>query len=122
LFDVAEIKSTPRWGNSRSVWSDPFEPSLDVNYYSSYAGKFSLVVQTNEGKELQRMPLTPQVGLQTVTYDMTISEKGKKLLEKENSELDIQQQKNGKYYLPKGEYVLRLDGASSEIKTSLVVK
>ena len=122
LYAVQTMKSSPRWGSSWSKWLHPFEPELAVNYYSSYAGKFSLVIQNKEEKELQRIPLTPQTGINTAVYDMTITEKAKKLLEKANSELDIQQQKNGKYYLPKGEYVLRLDGATQEVKTTLMVE
>ena len=125
LYSVNEVKSSPRWGSSWSKWLEPFEPSLNVNYYTSYAGKFSLVVQNKDGKELQRIPLTPQTGINTAVYDMTITEKAKKLLEKENSELDIQQQKNGKYYLPKGIYILTLDGGGGNAKaasTTLEVK
>ena len=81
-----------------------------------------MVVKNEEGKELQSIALIPQTGINTVDYDLSISEKGKKLLEKENSELNISKQKNGKYYLPKGKYTLELQNAGITTSTGLEVK
>lgn len=122
LFEVSSIRYSPRWGNSFSMWRDPFEPKVEVQYFSSYAGKFSLVVKNEEGKELQSIALMPQTGINTVDYDLSISEKGKKILEKANSELNISKQKNGKYYLPKGKYTLELQNAGITTSTVLEVK
>ena len=118
LFEVASIRSSPRWGNSFSMWRDPMEPEVKVPYFVDYAGKFSLVVKDASGKELQRMALPPQAGLCEATYDLTITEKGKKALEKSNAELDIQKAKNGNYYLPKGKYTLTLDGGGGNTQTA----
>lgn len=122
LFDVASVRQSRRWGNSFSMWSDPFEPKVAVQYYTAYAGKFSLVVKNEEGKEIQSIPLQPQTGMNTIDYDLTISEKGKKALEKANSELNISKQKNGKYYLPKGKYTIELSNAGVTTSTPLEVK
>ncbi|RMB58594.1 glycosyl hydrolase [Dokdonia sinensis] len=124
LFDILPVQASRRWGNSFSMWGDPFEPSVVVNYYTGYSGKFSLVVKNEEGKELQRIPLIPNTGISVANYDLTITEKGKKTLEKANSELDIQKQKNGKYYLPKGKYTISLDSGndSNAASTQLEVK
>jgi len=125
LFDVASVRSSPRWGHSFSMWSDTFEPEVSVPYFTEYAGKFELVVKSASGKELQRMPLAPQLGASVANYDLTITEKGKKVLEKANSELNIRKAKNGNYYLPKGIYTLVLDGGggnSAAATTTLEVK
>ena len=125
LFEVASVRSSPRWGNSFSMWRDPMEPKVKVPYYMDYAGKFSLVLKDSQGKELQRMPLMPQAGLSVAEYDLTITENGKKALEKSNSELNITKAKNGKYYLPKGAYTLVLDGGGGNAQaaiTKLVIK
>jgi hypothetical protein len=45
-----------------------------------------------------------------VDYDLTITEKGRKKLLKENTSIDINKAKNGKYYLPKGNYLIYIDG------------
>lgn len=120
IFPIEEVKSNARWGGSFSTWRDAFEPSIDVSYYTSNASKYSLVVQTQDGKELQQVALNPSAGVNSVKYDLTISEKGKKTLEKSNKELDIQKAKNGKYYLPKGVYKIVLDagGGVGEITST----
>ncbi len=122
LFEVASVRNSSRWGNSFSVWRDPFEPKVAVSYVTSSLGKFSLVVKDENEKELQRIPLSSQVGVNVVDYDLTITEKGKKALEKSNAELDIQKAKNGNYYLPKGKYTLVLDagGGNSSVATTML--
>jgi hypothetical protein len=125
LFDVAPVRSSPRWGNSFSMWSDAFEPEVEIPYFTNYAGKFELVVKSDSGKELQRQALRPQVGVSMANYDLSITEKGKKTLEKSNSELNIRKAKNGKYYLPKGMYTIVLDGGGGNREaatTTLEVK
>ena len=125
LFDNLSIRGSSRWGSSRSPWSDVFEPSITIPYATSNAGKYSLVIKNEEDKELQRIPLIPMAGINEAMYDLTITEKAKKTLEKANSELDIKKAKNGKYYLPKGTYKIILDGGggnSSAATTALQVK
>lgn len=125
LFDVASLRSSRRWGNSFSPWRDAFEPSLEVSYFTGYPGKFTMVVKDTEGKVLQSIPLMPQTGINVVDYDMSITEKGKKALEKANSELNISKASNGKYYLPKGSYTIELDGGggnTAAATTKLEVK
>lgn len=125
LFEVAAIDASSRWGNSWSTWSDAYEPKLPVSYYTSNAGTYALVIKTEDGKELQRMNLTPATGLNQVHYDLTITESGKNILEKENQELDIKKAGNGKFYLPKGTYMAVLDGGGKStemVETTLTVK
>ncbi len=122
LFDVASVRQSRRWGNSFNMWRPAFEPSVSLDYYTNDSNKMSLVVLSEDDKELQRIPLTSGTGLQRVAYDLTITEKGKKALEKANSELNITKQKNGKYYLPKGEYTLKLSNADVETTTTLQIK
>jgi hypothetical protein len=57
-------------------------------------------------------------GFNYVDYDLTITEKGRKALLKENTSIDIHKAKNEKYYLPKGKYTMEIDGVSKafEIK------
>jgi photosystem II stability/assembly factor-like uncharacterized protein len=125
IFDIASVRSSGRWGNSWSSWSEPNEPNVAINYYTSNAGKFAMVIKDAEGKEVQRVALLPSAGLNVFNYDLSITEKGKKILEKANSLLDIQKAKSGKYYLPKGVYAVSLDGGggnSNAAQTTLEIK
>ena len=71
------------------------------------------------------MAVNPAAGINQVSYDLTITEKGKKHLEKADSSLNIKKTKNGKYYLPKGTYTVVLDGGGGNTEAataSLLVK
>ena len=57
-------------------------------------------------------------GFNYVDYDLTITEKGKKALLKENTSIDISKAQNGMNYIPKGTYTIQVDNE----KTSFVVK
>jgi len=125
LFEVASVRSSPRWGNSFSMWSDAFEPEISIPYYLGYSGKFNLTVKDASGNVLQNIPLLPKTGIGIAAYDLTITEKGKKALEKATDDLKIRERSNGKYYLPKGKYTLVLDGGggnSEAAKTTLEIK
>ncbi|WP_405250983.1 WD40/YVTN/BNR-like repeat-containing protein [Dokdonia sp. Asnod3-C12] len=125
IFDIASVRSSGRWGNSWSSWSEPNEPNVAINYYTSNAGKYAMVIKDAEGKEVQRVALLPSAGINVFNYDLSIAEKGKKILEKANSSLDIQKAKSGKYYLPKGVYTVSLDGGggnSNAAQTTLEIK
>ena len=122
VFDLTAQRSSSRWGNAFNKWATPFEPQITVGYYASGAQKFSLQVQSKSGKVLQSMPLQTVAGLNFVTYDMTITEKGKKAMEKEDESLSIQQQRNGKYYLPKGDYEVVITSGGISESTILTIK
>lgn len=124
LFDLASVQYSRRWGNSFSMWRDAFEPEVSIPYFTDYPGKFEMVVKDSAGKELQRVPITPHKGLGVLSYDLSITEKGKKVLEKSNSALNIPKARNGKYYLPKGTYTIALNGGNDAQKatTTLSVK
>ncbi len=122
LFDLPEIKSSSRWGSTWSSWLPPYEPKLNIPYYTSEAKKYDLIIQTEDGILLQKLTLNPAKGINGVEYDLTITEKGKKALEKADSSLDILKSKNGKYYLPEGTYIIMLDGGKESPKTILTIK
>ena len=117
LFDIASQQFSRRWGNTFSKWLAPFEPEITIGYYSGNASKYTLAIKSKSGKVLQSMPLETVAGLNYATYDLTITEKGKKTLEKENDAIRIAKQRNGKYYLPKGTYTVVIEsGGIAESK------
>ena len=55
-------------------------------------------------------------GFNFIDYDLTISEKGRKSLMKENKAIDINKAKNGKYYLVKGQYKIKIEGVEKNFE------
>ena len=114
LFDINEIRFSPRWGNSFSTWSEPFNPSIDIEFYVNKPGKQTIKILSEKNAELQTISVEADKGFNVATYELTITENGRMALLKENTEHKIEKAKNDKYYLPKGVYTIQI---GSEKKT-----
>ena len=104
--DLDSVRHSRRWGNSFSTWRDAFVPSLDVQFYSPKSGTAVISVLTEDKKEIKQYTTEVVKGVNTLKYDLSISEKGQKHFEKED--IEVEKAKNGIYYLPKGEYVVKV--------------
>ena len=113
LFNIPDQKWSPRWGQSWSQWLTPYEPEVDIHFFVNAAQKVTLEICTLKGKVLQTISSDAINGFNTVTYDLTIQDKGKKHLEKAFDDLVINQAKNKKIYLPQGNYKVKLITESS---------
>jgi hypothetical protein len=120
IADLNEIRHSRRWGSSWSQWSESNEPSAEIQFYCPQSGKTSITIESEDGKELQLMQIEAVKGLNIYDYNLTLSKKGVKNLEK--AEVKLTQGTNDKHYLPKGKYkvVVNLNGIYS--KMSLEVK
>lgn len=108
LFKIDDIKHSLRWGTRFNTWRAVYEPEVQLSYYVNKKQPYTLTVQSEKGKTLTQIPLQSNVGLNVVNYDLSITDKGKKALEKEVDTLDLKRASNQKYYLPKGTYYLVL--------------
>jgi len=113
IFQTPSIRFSPRWGVSRSQFSDPFEPSINFKFYTSTSGKQNLKILSEEGIVLNTFTVTTDKGFNYYDYDLTLSNSGRKTLNKEK-DLKLNASQNGKYYLPKGNYQIEI---GSEKKT-----
>jgi len=116
IFDIDDVRFSSQWGSSWSQWTDSYEPEIDISFYSNSSDKKSLEVFSDEGNLLNQMDVDADKGFNYASYDLTLNNKGRKALLKEKSDLEIDEAKNGKYYLPKGKYIIKIDGASSEFE------
>ena len=118
FFDTDKIRYSSRWGSSWSKWLAPYEPSTTLKFYAKQAGKKTLQIRTDKNTVIQTIAVDVTKGFNYVDYDLTISEKGRKKLLKEDTSIDINKAKNDKYYIPKGNYIVYLDGVTKgfEIK------
>ncbi|RAJ18066.1 WD40/YVTN/BNR-like repeat-containing protein [Olleya aquimaris] len=110
IFDLDAIRYYSRWGNSWSKWMQPFEPSTTIKVFSNTSGKKDVTILSENNKELQNFSVQLDQGFNYINYDLTIHEKGRKALMKDNTTLDINKAKNDKYYLVKGKYKVKIDG------------
>lgn len=102
MATVESIHYSPRWGSSWSQWGEVYEPSISVQFYNSKAEKITLTIQSEDEIILQEYTIDAVKGVNVFEYDVTISKRGKKSLEKDG--VEIKEADNGKFYLPKGNY------------------
>jgi hypothetical protein len=121
VFDIPEIKHSPRWGNSWSSWSEPNTPGIDIAFYTRKKGPFTAKVMTQDGIEVSAFTLDADKGFNILSYDVAFSKQGKsEYLKKYKVELKTAD--DGKTYLPKGTYDLLIEGNGKEEKRSIVLE
>ncbi|MEM9680899.1 MAG: glycosyl hydrolase, partial [Bacteroidota bacterium] len=118
LFAISSIRYSSRWGSSWSQWLEAYEPETTIKFFSNTGGKKTITISSKGGATLNTMSVEADKGFNYVDYNLELSEKGRKALLKEDTSIDIDKADNGKYYLPKGEYSVEVDG----VKTQLEIK
>lgn len=119
INEIGTFDHSNRWGSKFSQWSDVFEPKMPIQYYSPVEGTASLLIKSSDGLELQQIDIGTDRGVNVYEYDLSVSEKGKRTLEKNDQNMKTGD--NGKYYLPKGEYSvsITIKGVSKNISMKL---
>ncbi len=122
VYNTSVIEWSDKWGDSWSKWFKPEVPSSTLKFYTKNPGKFSVKITTENDKTLQEFSTKADKGLNYVNYDLTITENGKTILEKEFEEEEIPKRKNGKYYLPVGKYYVVISNNEIREKVSFGVR
>lgn len=117
---IEPMRAPRRWGNSFSPWSEPYDPSIDIQFFSPSEGKVTISVSNENGDALQQWKEDADKGFNISKYDVSLSEKGKKALEK--SGLKVSKSQNGKYYLPKGNYMVEVTVSGKSGNQKLEIK
>jgi len=121
VANLQAIRASRRWGSTGfNSFGDPFEPNVGVQFYSPSEGKATISIQTEDDTEVQKFQHDASKGYNLAEYDLSLSSKGKKELEK--MDINVRKADNGVYYLPKGKYVVHISVAGKSNKTSLEIK
>ncbi|RZV60369.1 MAG: glycosyl hydrolase, partial [Flavobacteriaceae bacterium] len=113
VFSTQSVRSSGRWGSSFGKWGRTFEPSTTFTFFSIKDGKQTIKLFSENGTELNSISFDADRGFNYLDYDLSISEKAKKALMKENTKIDIKKAQNGNYYLPKGTYTIQLGSSKN---------
>ena len=116
LFDTRSVRHSRQWGRSWSKWMDAYEPSTSFSFYTNASGSKTLKVLSEGGTELNSMSIQADKGFNYAEYDLSITEAGMKAFMKENKSIKINKAQNGKYYLPKGTYVIKMGSESTSFE------
>jgi photosystem II stability/assembly factor-like uncharacterized protein len=120
IADMKDIRHSSRWGSSWSQWNDANEPSAEIQFYCPQSGETSITIESEDGKELQFINLEAVKGLNVYDYNLSLSKKGVKNLEK--TEVKLVKGANDKNYLPKGKYNVVIKNSSKFSKNVITIK
>ncbi|MFS4466347.1 VPS10 domain-containing protein [Maribacter sp. 2210JD10-5] len=119
-FSLENIKHSKNWGSAWSSWAEPSTPGLDIVFYSGKAGRFEATVLSSDNIAVSTVEVPADKGLNILSFDVAFSKTGKtNYLKKHKTELT--EAKNGKTYLPKGDYkvILKGNGEKQELNFAI---
>ena len=120
VFDLPETKYSENWGNPTTTWTKPNTPGLDIIFYSAKEGPYMAEIRTAEGVSVSQTTLEAEKGLNILSYDLAFSKKGKAdYLKKYKRKLVTA--KDGKTYLPAGNYEVTISGTGLEEKVRFII-
>ncbi|TVZ58416.1 sortilin (neurotensin receptor 3) [Flavobacteriaceae bacterium MAR_2010_105] len=118
LFNIESIRHSGRWGSSFGSWSQAYEPSTTIAFYTNASAEKSIKILSEDNIELNSVKANADKGFNYIDFDLTMTEVGRKALLKANTSIEVNKADNGKYYLPKGKYIITIgnDKTTLEIK------
>ncbi|MDY0780605.1 VPS10 domain-containing protein [Tenacibaculum sp. IB213877] len=109
IFSVENITKRNSWGSSWSKWLEPNTPELNIPFYVNSSRKVTVDIFSDEVK-VNSVTVDATKGFNEVLFDVSFNDKGLKAYKKKNKDAVLKEAKNGKMYLPKGKYTVKIDG------------
>ncbi|MFC7445890.1 Glycosyl hydrolase, BNR repeat precursor [Mesoflavibacter sp. HG96] len=116
IFDIQNIRHSSRWGTSWSKWQDANTPNLEIQLYSAKQQEVTVEILSENNSVLNTFNVKLDKGFNALNYGLNLSEKGKKQLQKDRTDLVLQKANNGIFYLPKGDYVVKINKTKKGFK------
>ncbi|MBG7611897.1 glycosyl hydrolase [Polaribacter sp. BAL334] len=122
IFKINDIQKRNNWGAPRNDWSEAFEPEITIPFYASLnkkgvLQKMFVQIYSNDIRVNSKLYFA-SYGYNEFTFDLSFSEEGRNDFEKNHKNAKLDKAKNGKFYLPKGTYTVKIgdEKATFEIK------
>lgn len=121
IFELPKVNHSSRWGGSWSQFLEVFLPKVTIAFFVKETGDYTIEILGNKNKLLQKFTIKATKGFNYFDYDLTVSEKSIKKYFSKNK-IEIEKAKNNLYYLPKGEYTIKIHDAQNKASQELVIK
>ncbi|TYP99780.1 sortilin (neurotensin receptor 3) [Tenacibaculum adriaticum] len=109
IFSIENIRKSNSWGSSWSKWFEGYTPELKIPYYVNSNRRVVVDVFSDDIK-VNSINIVASKGFNEVLFDVSFNEKGLKDYKKKNKDAVLKEAKNGKTYLPKGKYTVKING------------
>ena len=118
---LQSVRASRRWGSTGfNNYGAYYEPSVPLQIFAPLGGEAKISVALESGNVLSSWKVTLTKGFNVVPYNASVSQKGKKQLEKED--ISTFQGANGTFYLPKGSYIVEVSIGDFTINKMVEVK
>jgi len=121
IFDIPSIKFSSYWGSSWNKWLKPTTPKLTIPFYVAKDGIYSVEILSKDKTLLKKYNTVASAGFNYTNYDLSISEKTVNTYFSKN-DVEVKKAKNDKYYLPKGNYIIKILDAIKSTEKSFEIK
>ncbi|MBT8317240.1 MAG: glycosyl hydrolase [Lutibacter sp.] len=121
LFEIPSIQYSSRWGSAWNKWIKPYEPSATIPYYVMNSGKYVVEVLTEDSTNLMSFNINAVKGYNYFDYDLSVTEDRVTNYFFKN-DISVKQAKNEKYYLPKGNYIIKISGDRQSAEQEFIIK
>jgi photosystem II stability/assembly factor-like uncharacterized protein len=111
IFAIDNIRKRG-WGSSRTQWSKAYTPKITIPFYSKEAQSVTLEIYHKEVK-VNTLRVDADAGYNEASFDLSFSKSGRKDFQKANKGIKIKAAQNGVYYLPKGDFTVKIGDAES---------
>lgn len=123
LFPPDIQRYSPNWGMQWSNYSEAIEPELIISCYTKSVDELSFTIYTESNEKLNTKTISSSRGLQSFSYDLSISEDLLKKVSKKNEKLKkLGPADNGKIYLTKGNYKIELRKSDEVVMEKLIIE
>lgn len=121
VFNIEDQRFSDRWGSKRT-WGEAYTPKVQLVFFAPETGEATMNILSENKKVLKSWTANADKGLNYVDYDLSLSDKGKSVLEKGNKELKIKKADNDVLYLPAGNYTVQVEVVGQKAETGLKVE
>ncbi|MCA6077916.1 VPS10 domain-containing protein [Fulvivirga sedimenti] len=108
-----QIRYSPRWGERRFEYVEPYEPELKWRIYTAQAGPATVTIADSEGQVLRNLEMDLNRGFNQFTWDLKVLESNGKKGKKEEAK---------EKYIGKGSYKVTVNQAGKSVATTFEVK
>jgi photosystem II stability/assembly factor-like uncharacterized protein len=112
VFEISNIRKRG-WGSTRAQWADAYTPTTTIPFYSKDS-KAVVVDIYHKDVKVNTLRVNADAGYNEASFDLSFSKSGRKDFEKANKKTKIRAAQNGVYYLPKGDYTVKIGSAESK--------
>jgi len=114
IFEPKPITKSNNWGKNWNSWRKPFEPTVSVWFYSSAENKIAISIENNEKAIVNSQNINAAKGLNKIEIPLIFQpELGEKWNASHKND-KIEKAQNGQYYLPIGNYAVKIKNNNIE--------